>query len=125
MKEILLMILLKEQILVENTHRIESFKSEVSTSLVSVTEKNQSVEKHIQVFKETGDKIKSDIQQMISQEQEIQHNRLSEIIKESESVTNNFRVKIDHQLAKFSDNFIGQQEKLETIRSRHMWQNNQ
>ena len=49
------MEVLKEQILVENTHRIESFKSEVSSSLVSVSEKNESVEKHIQVFKDSKD----------------------------------------------------------------------
>merc|ERR1711892_637404 len=108
---------LKEQILVENTHRIESFRSEVSTSLVSVSEKNESVEKHIQVFKDTSDKIKSDIQAIISKEQEIQQSKLSDIIKESELVTNDFRLKMDQQLSTISDNFIGQQEKFETIQS--------
>ena len=44
----------------ENLH-----KGEVSTSLISVSEKSESVEKHIQVFKESGDKIKSDTQQII------------------------------------------------------------
>merc|ERR1711915_475758 len=52
---------LKEQILIENTRHIESIKTEVSTSLVSVKEKNESVEKHIQVFKDTGDKLKQQI----------------------------------------------------------------
>merc|ERR1711892_1203286 len=108
---------LKEQILVENTHRIESFRSEVSTSLVSVSEKNESVEKHIQVFKDTSDKIKSDIQAIISKEQEIQQSKLSDIIKESESVTNDFRLKMDQQLSTISDTFIGQQEKFETFQS--------
>merc|ERR1711892_928559 len=108
---------LKEQILVENTHRIESFRSEVPTSLVSVSEKNESVEKHIQVFKDTSDKIKSDIQAIISKEQEIQQSKLSDIIKESELVTNDFRLKMDQQLSTISDNFIGQQEKFETFQS--------
>merc|ERR1711892_1232256 len=108
---------IKEQILVENTHHIESFRSEVSTSLVSVTEKNESVEKHVQVFKDTSDKIKSDIQAIISKEQEIQQSKLSDIIKESELVTNDFRLKMDQQLSTISDNFIGQQEKFETIQS--------
>eukprot|EP00091_Calanus_sinicus_P002658 TRINITY_DN12751_c0_g1_i1.p1 TRINITY_DN12751_c0_g1~~TRINITY_DN12751_c0_g1_i1.p1 ORF type:complete len:425 (-),score=94.58 TRINITY_DN12751_c0_g1_i1:727-2001(-) len=52
---------------------------------------------------------------MISQEQEIHHNRLSEIIKESESVTNDFRVKINNQLSTFTNNFIEQQEKMDTF----------
>merc|ERR1711892_849720 len=108
---------IKEQILVENTHHIESFRSEVSTSLVSVTEKNESVEKHVQVFKDTSDKIKSDIQAIISKEQEIQQSKLSDIIKESELVTNDFRLKMDQQLSTISDNFIGQQEKFETFQS--------
>merc|ERR1712106_690789 len=104
-------------ILVENTHRIESFRSEVSTSLVSVSEKNESVEKHIQVFKDTSDKIKSDIQAIISKEQEIQQSKLSDIIKESDLVTNDFRLKMDQQLSTMADNYIGQQEKLQTSES--------
>merc|ERR1712168_1116937 len=92
------MEVLKEQILVENTHRIESFRSEVSTSLVSVSEKNESVEKHIQVFKDSSDKIKSEIQDMVLKEQEIQQNKLSALLKESELVSNNIKSTIDEQL---------------------------
>merc|ERR1712013_176042 len=111
------MEVLKEQILVENTHRIESFRSEVSTSLVSVSEKNESVEKHIQVFKDSSDKIKSDIQDMVSKEQESHQNRLSALLKENESVTNNLKLKLDEQLSVISDKLTGTQEKIDSFHS--------
>merc|ERR1712013_633494 len=107
------MEVLKEQILVENTHRIESFRSEVSTSLVSVSEKNESVEKHIQVFKDSSDKIKSDIQDMVSKEQE----RLGALLKENESVTNNLKLKLDEQLSVISDKLTGTQEQIDSFHS--------
>merc|ERR1711874_674103 len=108
---------LKEQILVENTHRIESFKSEVSTSLVSVSEKNESVEKHIQIFKDNSDKIKNEIQELITKEQEIHQSKLSAIMTENESLANDLKVKIEEQLSVISNNINGQQENLESFNS--------
>merc|ERR1712055_681649 len=109
---------LKEQILVENTHHIESFRSEVSTSLVSVSEKNESIEKHIQVFKDSSDKIKSEIQDMVSKEQEVQQNKLSALLKESELVTNSLKSKIDEQLSVISGNLTGQHEKISSLENK-------
>merc|ERR1712168_861442 len=111
------MEVLKEQILVENTHRIESFKSEVSSSLVSVSEKNESVEKHIQVFKDSSDQIKTEIYEMISKEHDLHQQKLSAIIKENELVSNNIKSTIDEQLSVISNNISGHQEQLNSINS--------
>ena len=91
----------------ENLH-----KGEVSTSLISVSEKSESVEKHIQVFKESGDKIKSDIQQIILTEQEKQKDQLSELLEGNATVINDFKEKVDQQLEIYFNNFSGQQMKL-------------
>merc|ERR1712168_260256 len=54
---------------------------------------------------------------MFLKEQEIQQNKLSTLLKESELVTNNLKSKIDEQLSLISGNLTGQQEKIESFHS--------
>merc|ERR1712013_951703 len=66
---------------------------------------------------DSSDKIKSDIQDMVSKEQESHQNRLSALLKENESVTNNLKLKLDEQLSVISDKLTGTQEKIDSFHS--------
>merc|ERR1711915_926352 len=107
---------LKEQILIENTRHIESIKTEVSTSLVSVKEKNESVEKHIQIFKDTGNQLKNEIRVLISKEQEEHQKKVSQLFLENQSSVNEFLDKLNQQINTISKNQIQNEEGLSILK---------
>merc|ERR1712054_120883 len=102
-------------ILIENTRHIESIKTEVSTSLVSVKEKNESVEKHIQVFKDTGDQLKNEVQVLISKEQEEHQKKVSQLFLENQSSVNEFLDKLNQQISAISNKQMQNEEGLSIL----------
>merc|ERR1712130_771561 len=55
----------KQQIIIENNRHFESFKSEVSTTMMKVTERNNTVEKHFETIKDNSGKIKEELQNIL------------------------------------------------------------
>ena len=55
---------MRQQIIIENNRHFESFKSEVSSTMMKVTERNNTVEKHFETMKDNSEKIKSDLREV-------------------------------------------------------------
>merc|ERR1712096_398921 len=77
---------MKNQIIIENNRHFESIKSEVSSTMMSVTEKNNTVEKHVQIFKENNDKVKEELENLLSSAQKENQSKLKQMKEENSSI---------------------------------------
>merc|ERR1712173_233643 len=75
---------LKQQIIIENNRHFESIKSEVSTTMMKVTEKNNTVEKHFETFKDNTGKIKEELEAILKGDQIEQMEKLKIIQEETD-----------------------------------------
>ena len=75
---------LKQQIIIENNRHFESIKSEVSTTMMKVTEKNNTVEKHFETFKDNSGKIKEELEAILKGDQIEQMEKLKIIQEETD-----------------------------------------
>ena len=75
---------IKQQIIIENNKHFESFKSEVSTTMMKVTERNNTVEKHFETMKDNSEKIKIDLQEVLKNELDTQVTKILGIQAETD-----------------------------------------
>ena len=75
---------IKQQIIIENNKHFESFRSEVSSTMMKVTERNNTVEKHFETIKDNSDKIKNELQEVLKHDLENQMTKIVNIQEETE-----------------------------------------
>ena len=74
----------KQQIIIENNRHFESIKSEVSSTMMKVTERNNTVEKHFETIKDNSGKIKEELQSILKQDQIEQLEKIKNIQEETD-----------------------------------------
>ena len=75
---------MKQQIIIENNKHFESFRSEVSSTMMKVTERNNTVEKHFETMKDNSEKIKNDLQEVLKHDLENQMMKILNIQEETD-----------------------------------------
>ena len=75
---------MKQQIIIENNRHFESFRSEVSSTMMKVTERNNTVEKHFETIKDNSEKIKNDLQEVLKHDLDNQMMKIVNIKEETD-----------------------------------------
>ena len=74
----------RKEIIIESHKHFESFKSEVSTTMMKVTEKNNTVEKHYEKLVDNNTQIKEELVEMLKKEQHLQIERVKSIQEDTD-----------------------------------------
>ena len=91
---------IKQQIIIENNKHFESFKSEVSTTMMKVTEKNNTVEKHFETIKDNSEKIKEELKEILKKDQENIMNEVKIMKEETDQAIKSSDVLINSMVEK-------------------------
>ena len=75
---------IKQQIIIENNKHFESFRSEVSSTMMKVTERNNTVEKHFETIRDNSDKIKNELQEVFKHDLDNQMTKIVNIQEETD-----------------------------------------
>ena len=94
---------IKQQIIIENNKHFESFKSEVSTSMEKVTEKNNTVEKHFETIKDNSEKIKAELKEMLMEDQKENMNKIQNMKNETDQALKSSDVLISTMVEKIQN----------------------
>ena len=94
---------IKQQIIIENNKHFESFKSEVSTSMEKVTEKNNTVEKHFETIKDNSEKIKAELKEMLMKDQKENMNKIQNMKNETDEALKSSDVLISTMVEKIQN----------------------
>merc|ERR1712098_744581 len=79
----------RKEIIIESHKHFESFKSEVSTTMMKVTEKNNSVEKHYEKLVDNNAQIKEELVEMLKNDQLLQIERVKSIQEDTDKSLQN------------------------------------